>query len=138
MTKKRKSNADIERRRNFRTSTFSHQTPVQYGRKWILCKLTLLPQSEWPHPVLAPPSFGPQWPHPVLAPPSFGPTGFPPGAGLETCSSVGEVPRSGDLAPTWSVIAKTPGNHFRPVSEAIELDSDRARGASRCSWVPES
>ncbi len=39
----------------------------------------------------------------------------PPGSGLETCPSVGEMARSGDLATTWSVIAKTPGNASRPV-----------------------
>ncbi len=39
----------------------------------------------------------------------------PPGSGLETCPSVGEMARSGDLATTWSVIAKTPGNDSRPV-----------------------
>src|SRR5271157_4268981 len=41
--------------------------------------------------------------------------GFPPGSGLETCPSVGAVARSGDLATTWSVIAKTPGNYSRLV-----------------------
>ena len=41
--------------------------------------------------------------------------GFRRGAGLETCPSVGEVARSGDLATTWSVIAKTPGNCSWPV-----------------------
>jgi hypothetical protein len=29
-------------------STFYYQTPVQYWCKWILYKLTLLPQSRWP------------------------------------------------------------------------------------------
>src|SRR5208337_4843996 len=51
MTKNGKSHADIERRRNFRNPTFAHQTPVQCRRKWILCKLTLLPQSGRPRPV---------------------------------------------------------------------------------------
>ena len=29
-------------------STFDYQTPVQFQRKWILYKLTLVPQSGWP------------------------------------------------------------------------------------------
>jgi hypothetical protein len=33
------------------TPTFGYQTPVQYRWKWILYKLTLVPQSGWPHPV---------------------------------------------------------------------------------------
>src|SRR5208337_3864927 len=37
--------------------------------------------------------------------------------GLEICPSAGEVARSGELATTWSVIAKTPGNDSRPVPE---------------------
>jgi hypothetical protein len=40
--------------------------------------------------------------------------GHPPGSGLGTCPSVGEVARSGDVATTWSVIAKTPGKYFPP------------------------
>jgi len=41
--------------------------------------------------------------------------GFPPGSGLETCPSVGELARSEVLAATWSMTAKTPGNYSRPV-----------------------
>src|SRR5271165_1152143 len=46
--------------------------------------------------------------------------GIPPGSRLGTCHSVGRAPgtgwaRSGELATTWSVIAKTEGNYSRPV-----------------------
>src|SRR5208282_2608915 len=34
-----------------KTSTNLYRTSVQYRRKWTLDKLTLVPQSEWPHPV---------------------------------------------------------------------------------------
>src|SRR5271157_6110587 len=42
---------------------------------------------------------------------------FPPASGLVTCPSVAEVARSGDLATTWSVMVRTPGNDPRAVHE---------------------
>src|SRR5271157_3902057 len=48
-------------------STFSYQTPVQFKWKWILYKLTLVPQSGWPLPRVplnqgGPPCPSPAWP----------------------------------------------------------------------------
>src|SRR5271157_1544074 len=48
-------------------STFSYQTPVQFWWKWILYKLTLVPQSGWPLPRVplnqgGPPCSPPAWP----------------------------------------------------------------------------
>ena len=42
---------------------------------------------------------------------------------METCPSVGELARSGDVATTWSVNAKTPGNHSRPVPYQAEKEN---------------
>jgi len=44
--------------------------------------------------------------------------GFSPGSGLETCPSVAAVARSGNVATTRSVIAKTPGDYSRSVPNA--------------------
>src|SRR5208337_3696727 len=48
-------------------STFSYQTPVQFWWKWILYKLTFVPQSWWPLPRVplnqgGPPCSSPAWP----------------------------------------------------------------------------
>src|SRR5208282_1098913 len=49
----------------------------------------------------------------LQTPPSAGPQVSRWGRGWRP--SVGEVARSGDLATTWSGIARTPGNYSRPV-----------------------
>src|SRR5208282_2959432 len=101
MTKNRKSYGGLERCRNFRNLNESEPDARPVPVKVDPLQADVV-ATKW----VAPSS--------LSAPPSAG-AGFPPGSGLKTCPSVGAVARSGDLATTWSVIAKTPGNHFRRV-----------------------
>jgi hypothetical protein len=54
-----------------------------------------------------------------------------PGPGLETCPSVGDVARSGDLATTRFGVARKPGSCSRPVPQRVMV-----RGSSdEAEWL---